>query len=127
MCDSFSSAAGFPVPDRRLDCCHARFDILDLNRLGSVVEDGLCSSHLDGRRRVRVDHRLQQSGSCRRSSLLQPCDGLPESSPASLPGLYAERRYGDSDVTSVRRALQVAALPESWKEYFRGRLEKMNL
>lgn len=36
--------------------------------------------------------------------------------------LYVAKRYGPSDVASVRRALQVRALPESWKEYFRERL-----
>jgi len=50
--------------------------------------------------------------------------GVPVS---EITRLYAEKRYGDSDVTSVRRALRVAALPESWKEYFRERLEKMNV
>src|SRR6202795_2102548 len=30
--------------------------------------------------------------------------------------LYVAKRYNDEDVTSVRRALRVAALPESWKE-----------
>jgi MOSC domain-containing protein YiiM len=51
-------------------------------------------------------------------------NGVPVS---EITRLYAERRYGDSDVTSVRRAMRVRALPESWKEYFRERLEKMNL
>lgn len=48
-------------------------------------------------------------------------NGVPVS---EITHLYAEKRYADSDVISVRRALQVAALPESWKEYFRKRLEK---
>src|SRR5437016_8279732 len=39
-------------------------------------------------------------------------------------GLYVAKRYGDADVASVRRALRVAALPESWKAYFRERLKK---
>ncbi len=51
-------------------------------------------------------------------------NGVPVS---EITRLYAERRYDDDDVTSVRRALRVAALPESWKEYFRERLEKMPL
>lgn len=38
--------------------------------------------------------------------------------------LYVTKRYGDADVESVRRALGVAALPESWKGYFRDRLTK---
>jgi MOSC domain-containing protein YiiM len=50
-------------------------------------------------------------------------NGVPVS---EITRLYAEKRYGDSDVTSLRRALRVAALPESWKEYFRERLERMH-
>jgi len=47
--------------------------------------------------------------------------GVPVS---EITRLYAEKRYGDSDVTLVRRALRVPALPESWKEYLRARLER---
>ena len=51
----------------------------------------------------------------------------PNAVPVSeITRLYVAKRYGDGDVTSVRRALRVAALPESWKEYFRQRLEKVN-
>ncbi len=46
---------------------------------------------------------------------------------SEITRLYIAKRYGDDDVTLVRRALRVAALPESWKEYFRERLEKMNV
>ena len=38
--------------------------------------------------------------------------------------LYVAKRYGEDDVRSVRRALQVATLPEGWKGYFRERLEQ---
>jgi MOSC domain-containing protein YiiM len=38
--------------------------------------------------------------------------------------LYIAKRYDDKDVKSLRRALQVGALPESWKEYFRERLAR---
>jgi MOSC domain-containing protein YiiM len=38
--------------------------------------------------------------------------------------LYIAKRYGDDEVASVRRALQVAILPESWKAYFRERLQR---
>jgi MOSC domain-containing protein YiiM len=41
--------------------------------------------------------------------------------------LYVAKRYAADDLASVRRALQVAALPESWKAYFRDRLAKANL
>jgi MOSC domain-containing protein YiiM len=43
---------------------------------------------------------------------------------SEITRLYIAKRYGEDDVTSVRRALRVAALPESWKEYFRERLER---
>jgi len=43
---------------------------------------------------------------------------------SEITRLYAAKRYGDADVSSARRALRVAALPESWKAYFRARLEK---
>lgn len=33
--------------------------------------------------------------------------------------LYTAKSYGPRDLDSLRRALKVAALPESWKEYFR--------
>jgi MOSC domain-containing protein YiiM len=48
--------------------------------------------------------------------------GIPVS---EITRLYAAKRYGDADVAWARRALRVAALPESWKEYFRQRLEKV--
>ena len=51
-------------------------------------------------------------------------DGVPVS---EITRLYAEKRYGDSEITSVRRALRVAALPASWKDYFRDRLENINV
>jgi MOSC domain-containing protein YiiM len=41
--------------------------------------------------------------------------------------LYIAKRYGHDEVASVRRALQVAALPESWKGYFRERLEQAKM
>ena len=50
----------------------------------------------------------------------------PQGVPVSeITRLYAEKKYNDSDVASVRRALRVPALPESWKEYFQGRLESL--
>ena len=49
-------------------------------------------------------------------------DGVPVS---QITHLYAEKRYSDADVAWVQRALRVAALPESWKEYFRKRLQQI--
>jgi len=45
---------------------------------------------------------------------------------SEITRLYVAKRYSDDDASSVKRALQVAALPESWKEYFRERLQRMN-
>ena len=39
---------------------------------------------------------------------------------SEITRLYIAKRYDGDDVKSLRRALRVAALPESWKEYFRG-------
>jgi MOSC domain-containing protein YiiM len=51
----------------------------------------------------------------------------PNAFPVSeITRLYIAKRYSQEDVVSVRKALQVAALPESWKRYFRERLQKMH-
>jgi MOSC domain-containing protein YiiM len=42
---------------------------------------------------------------------------------SEITRLYIAKRYGVDELNSVQRALQVAALPESWKEYFRQRLQ----
>src|SRR4029077_504233 len=51
-------------------------------------------------------------------------NGVPVS---EIVRLYSEKRYGEAEQISLRRALQVAALPDSWREYFRKRLEMMNI
>ena len=43
---------------------------------------------------------------------------------SEITRLYVAKRYGEDDVRSVRRALQVETLPEGWKGYFRERLEQ---
>src|SRR5438067_2050784 len=42
---------------------------------------------------------------------------------SEITRLYIAKRYSAADADMVHRALQVAALPESWKDYFRQRLE----
>jgi MOSC domain-containing protein YiiM len=37
--------------------------------------------------------------------------------------LYIAKHYGNEELAAVRRALQVEILPESWKGYFRERLQ----
>jgi MOSC domain-containing protein YiiM len=46
---------------------------------------------------------------------------------SEITRLYIAKRFDDNDVKSLRHALRVAALPDSWKEYFRERLEKANV
>ncbi|HEY2546099.1 MAG TPA: MOSC domain-containing protein [Candidatus Acidoferrum sp.] len=46
---------------------------------------------------------------------------------SEITRLYIAKRFTDDDVTSLRRAIQVAALPDSWKDYFRERAGKSNL
>ena len=61
------------------------------------------------------------------SDEIKVIDRDPNRVPVSeITRLYITKRYGDDEVNSVRRALQVAALPESWKSYFRERLQKNN-
>jgi MOSC domain-containing protein YiiM len=60
--------------------------------------------------------------------ILQPRDEHSNSvSVSDITRLYIAKRYSDEDARSVRRILQVAALPESWKEYFRERIERANI
>jgi MOSC domain-containing protein YiiM len=43
---------------------------------------------------------------------------------AEIMRLYAGKRYGTAEVAVLQKALRLAALPESWKKYFRERLER---
>jgi len=43
---------------------------------------------------------------------------------SQITQLYVAKRYGTEELASLRSALRVDALPESWKGYFRERLEK---
>jgi MOSC domain-containing protein YiiM len=52
----------------------------------------------------------------------------PNAVPISeITRLYIAKRYNHDDVISARRTLLVEALPDSWKEYFRERLQKTNI
>ena len=46
---------------------------------------------------------------------------------SEITRLYVAKRYGAEELASLRRALQVEALPEDWKHYFRERMQKMNV
>jgi MOSC domain-containing protein YiiM len=52
-------------------------------------------------------------------------DRDPNAVPVSeITRLYIAKNHSDDDLTSLRRALKVEALPDSWKDYFRERLHK---
>ena len=46
---------------------------------------------------------------------------------SEITRLYVVKRYGEAEISAVRRALRVAELPESWKEYFRERLRQAGI
>ncbi|HXN17878.1 MAG TPA: MOSC domain-containing protein [Candidatus Binatus sp.] len=49
----------------------------------------------------------------------------PNAVPVSeITRLYIAKRFSTDDIASLQKALQVATLPESWKQYFRERLAK---
>jgi hypothetical protein len=59
-------------------------DIFDLNGLGRVIEDCLGRPYFDGRGRVRIDHRFQQSGGCRTVPCWSRAMDLVERGPTCL-------------------------------------------
>ncbi len=46
---------------------------------------------------------------------------------ADITRLYVAKAYNDDDVHVLRRALRVAEFPESWKAYFRERLQNVKV
>jgi MOSC domain-containing protein YiiM len=59
---------------------------------------------------------------------MRPLSQDPNAVPISaISHLYIAKHYSDDDRNLLHRALRVAALPESWKEYFRERLEAAKL
>jgi hypothetical protein len=43
---------------------------------------------------------------------------------AEITNLYVAKQFGEAEMSMATRALSAAALPDSWKRYLRGRLEK---
>jgi len=59
---------------------------------------------------------------------MRPLSQDPNAVPVSaITQLYIAKRFSEDDRDLLQRALGVAALPESWKEYFRERLEQTNV
>ena len=66
------------------------FNVFDLDGLGRVVEDAICSPNASGGRCILVYHDLQQRGRCSAGSLLEAGDGLTESLPTSVAVRFLE-------------------------------------
>jgi MOSC domain-containing protein YiiM len=65
---------------------------------------------------ARVDTRSVAAG-----DTIERIAADPRAVPVSeITRLYIAKKYSAADVSSVRRALEVPALPESWKDYFRS-------
>ena len=59
---------------------------------------------------------------------IKPLSKDPNVVPVSeITRLYIAKRFTAGDVASLRRAIQVDVLPDSWKDYFRERARKTNL
>jgi MOSC domain-containing protein YiiM len=58
---------------------------------------------------------------------MKPLSQDPNAVPVSaITQLYIAKQYSDDNLQMLQRALGVAALPESWKEYFRERLQMVH-
>ena len=45
---------------------------------------------------------------------------------SEITRLYAANRFGNEDAASMRRILQVSAVPDGWKDYFREQLAEIS-
>lgn len=68
---------------------------------------------------VAVVHEGEVGAGDEFKGICRDSDGVPVS---EITRLYIAKRYSDDDMRSVKQALQIAALPDSWKQYFRERL-----
>ncbi len=88
---------------------------------GSLMDD-MVKRFLDARR-TGFYLAVVREGEVGAGDQFRPVARDPLSVPISeITRLFVAKSYRDEDVASIERALQVAALPESWKDYFRKRL-----
>ena len=66
---------------------------------------------------------VEREGEVGAGDAITPLARDPEAVPvADINRLYVAKAYAPADVAVIRRALRVAAFPETWKEHFRERL-----
>lgn len=70
-------------------------------------------------------YAVTREGEVAAGDCIKVIDRDPSAVPVSeITRLYVVKRYGKEEIASLRRALLVDALPESWKVYFHNRLQK---
>jgi MOSC domain-containing protein YiiM len=70
---------------------------------------------------------VSREGELRAGDRIKPIAGDDNRlSISEIVRLYVAKTYSEEDVTFIRRALRVVALPENWKTYFRNRLQNAN-
>jgi len=68
---------------------------------------------------------VAREGEVAASDVIQRVSSDPLGVPvAEITRLYVAKSYTDADADSIQRALQVPALPDSWKQYLEERLAK---
>ena len=94
-------------------------------KLGIRFEDDSMVKRFFASRRTGFYVAVTKEGEVGAGDEMKLVDRDPIGVPVSeITRLYAEKRYSDADVGVVQRVLQIEAVPEGWKEYFRERLEQ---
>ena len=121
---SSAASPGYSSPAPRIgllrgafEFCKARVDVFDFNRLGRVIENGLCRADTYGGGCVRVHHGLQQRGGRRAVPCCRRATAWPTASRRA--SRYAARNSGSFIQRSrvlVRQFRQCAPLPQCSSE-----------
>ncbi|MFZ0038709.1 MAG: MOSC domain-containing protein, partial [Candidatus Acidiferrales bacterium] len=70
---------------------------------------------------------VTREGEVAAGDALKLIDRDPNAVPVpEITRLYIAKSYSDDDLASLQRVLKVAALPDSWKNYFRERMQGTN-
>lgn len=87
------------------------------------MDDMVKRFHISGRTGfyLAVTREGEVSAGDEMKLITQDAGGVPVS---EITRLFTLKSYSSDDLRSVERALQIEALPESWKEYFRGWLDR---
>lgn len=119
VCDRFSvGSAEVVVTQPRLPCY----------KLGVRFESDDMVKRFLNSRRTGFYLAVTREGDVGAGDKITMIDRDPNSVPiAWITRLYVTKKYGPNDVAAIERVLTVPGLPDSWKEYFRERLQRTNL